>query len=225
MASNAVLRWLDGRGWLVLSGGAENSDEIRGLALGRAAADGGVAYISVGGAHGSAAEWVLTDMEDLGAPTGYLVDVASEDDLTVQKKLAEAGVVVITGGADLVDLRSGLMGAAVSGIQEAFENGAVVLAEGLGAAMFGAWVLMKNGEATSGLDWLQNALVLPGVTSVAEAQQAKTLLNIYPTALAVGVGSGSALALGPDGEVETWGFKQVTIALGRDYSAPTTTER
>jgi hypothetical protein len=214
MASNAILRWIDGRGWLVLS--ASNNDEVRAMVLARASADGGVAYVSMGGVE---AENVLADMEDLGASSGYLVDVLAEDDATIRQKLGEAGVIVIAAEVDVLDARDGLMGSAISGIRDAFANGAVVLAEGECAAVFGAWVMLDSGKIISGLDWLESALVLPGVTSVGESDKAKTVLNAQPAAIAVGIGLGSALVLGPDGEVETWGNKQVTVALGRDYSA------
>lgn len=217
MTHNNVLQWLDGRGWLVLSGGGEYRSDIRAQALARSAADGGVAYVTLG-SHSALGEQALNDMEDLGAPSGYLVDVISEDDQTIQSKLAEAGIVVIEGEAGIEDMRAGLIGAAADGIQSAFQNGAVVLVEGNAAAVFGAWILIKINELTSGLAWLENSLVMPGITSVAESGTAQNILMRQPAALAVGIGAGSALALGPDGEVETWGARQVTIALGKDYS-------
>jgi len=66
---------------------------------------------------------------------------------------------------------------------------------------------------------LENGVLLPGITAVSESEIGKTVLNRQPSAIALGIGIGSALALGPDGEVETWGGKQVTIALGRNYIA------
>jgi len=216
MARNNVLRWLDGRGWLVLSGGGANLSDIRAQALSRGAADGGVAYVSLSG-QTSDAEKVLADMEDLGAPPGYLVDILSEDDQTIQSILADAGMVVIEGSGTVDDLRSSLIGAAADGIQVAYQNGAIVLAEGRAAVVFGAWVLRDSGDVTSGLEWLENALIVLGITSVAQSVEAQSVLLLQPDALAVGIGAGSALALGPDGEVETWGEQQVTIALGKDY--------
>lgn len=211
MASSYVLRWKDGRGWLVLS--ADASSDIRALALGRAAADGGVAYISTG----NEGEQTLADMEDLGAPSGYLVDVLAEDDETITSKIADAGMVVISGESSVVEVRSGLMGAAEQGMQTAFGNGAVILAEGQGAAVFGAWVALESREFARGLEWLDNGLIVPGVTSLAESEPAREILNKQPLAIVIGIGAGSALALGPDGEVETWGNKQVAVALGRNY--------
>jgi hypothetical protein len=43
------------------------------------------------------------------------------------------------------------------------------------------------------------------------------VLRDYPDAIAIGIGPGSALVLGPNGEVETWGKQQVTISLGPGY--------
>lgn len=218
MARNNVLRWLDGRGWLVLSGGYVSGSEIRATALGRAAADGGVAYLNLGGEVGSG-EHALSDMDDLGAPPGYIVDVLTEDDETIQTKLADAGIIVVEAGANLTDVRSAVLGATSRGMQTAYQNGAVVLVEGLSIGVFGEWVMLESGTLASGLKWLENGVLLPGITAVSESEIGKTVLNRQPSAIALGIGIGSALALGPDGEVETWGGKQVTIALGRNYIA------
>jgi hypothetical protein len=83
--------------------------------------------------------------------------------------------------------------------------------------VFGAWVAAKSGELLSGLNWLENGLILPGLTVLADSELARRILREETLAIAIGIGSGSALALGPDGEVETWGAKQVAIALGSNY--------
>ncbi len=217
MARNNVLQWRDGRGWLILSGGHLSESEIRAKAIGHVDADGGVAYISFGG--NAEAEILLSDMQDLGAPPGYLVDVLSEDDETIRAKLGEASLIVVSSTSNIADIRSALMGAAVEGMQTAFENGAVVLLEGNSAAVFGAWMLLETGEIRQGIGWLSQMFVLPGVTAVAQSEAGRTALAEEASALALGIGEGSALALGPDGEVEPWGEQQVTIALGRSYVA------
>lgn len=217
MAQNAVLEWIDGRGWLVLSGDAASSAEIRALALNRMAADGVVAYISMGDS--DPAERALADLEDLGAPPGYLVDVLTEDDDTIHDKLAEAGMIIIGTGDDPEFIRSTLMGAAVAGIQDAFVNGAVILIEGLTAMIFGAWVLLKPGDLSYGLEWVQHALIIPGETAISESAVVRAVLDAQPAAIAIGIGPESALVLGPDGEVETWGERSVTITLGSQYGS------
>jgi hypothetical protein len=216
VAHKNVLRWLDGRGWLVLSGGAGGA--VRAQAIGRLAADGGVAYITLG-SNADEGEQVLADMADLGAPSGYMVDILSEDDETIQSKLAQAGMVVIEAAADAAQMRSALMGAASDGIQIAFENGAIVLAEGSSAAAFGSWVLALDERIVTGLEWLEGALVVTGTSAVGASPDAQRVLRAQAEAIAVGIDDQSALALGPDGEVELWGDGQVTVALGRAYQS------
>lgn len=214
MPTQAVFKWLDGRGWLVLSGGADDSGEIRGLALARSSADGGVACVALSSDPG-AGDRLLDDVEDLGAPSGYVVDIAAEDDESVRTKLSEAGVIVIISDESAETVSSALTGAAIEGIQTAYQNGAVVLAEGTCAMALGAFLADDEGSVSPGLNWLEDALVLPNVESA--AAYAKELLVAQPTAVAVGIGFGSGLALGPDGQVETWGKRQVTVALGANY--------
>lgn len=213
MPTRSVFHWPDGRGWIVLSGGVDPGGDIRAFAIGRAAADGGVAVVTTGGG-GESAERVLDDVEDLGAPSGYLVDVSSEDDATVTAKLADAGMILIEAGESAAEIKSALMGAAAEGIQTAFENGAVILAEGVSAQALGGWIVKDDGQLAAGLEWL-DGLIAPGVTSA--AQWGHDLLLEQPLAYVVGIGAGSALALGPDGQVETWGKGEVSVALGRNY--------
>ncbi|MBA3871273.1 MAG: hypothetical protein H0X30_19180 [Anaerolineae bacterium] len=220
MARNNVLQWRDGRGWLVLSGGYLPDSDVRAQTIGHIDADGSVAYVSFG-SNAESTEILMNDMQDLGAPPGYFVDVLSEDDDTIRAKLGEAGLIVVESGANSADMRSALMGAAVEGMQTAFENGAIILLEGKSASVFGAWLLLETGEIRQGIGWLSQMFVLPGVTEVALSEEGREALKEEASALAVGIGEGSALALGPDGEVEPWGEGRVTIALGRSFTAAT----
>jgi hypothetical protein len=215
MASQTVFRWLDGLGWLVLAGGVDVSSDVRALTLERAVADGGVAYVSL---QPDADDGALADMEDLGAPSGYLVDVLAEDDATVYDRLASASIVVIEDSANAETLRNALLGAAINGIQEAYERGAVVLAEGAAAAVFGAWLMPDSGEKTDGFGWLSNTGIIPASTDMTNLPQSRALMDDQADAIIVGLGVGSALVLGPNGEVETWGRREVTVALGPAYS-------
>ena len=219
MATSSVFRWLDGRGWLVFAGEEDCSGSVRAQALGRmAAADAIVAYIWLGG-DSAVGQRALDDMEELGAPSGYLVDVLSEDDETVVSKLSDAGMIVIESMADVEQLRSALLGAAIEGIQAAFSNGAVILVEGFSIITFGAWISLSSGNFKDGLEWIQSALLLPTDSGIADINAVRTLLADEPAAIAVGIGSGSALALGPGGELELWGTQHVTVALGSFYTS------
>jgi hypothetical protein len=207
MPSQSVFQWLDGNGWLVFSGGGD--DEIRALALGRSAADGAVACVSLTGDP----DQLLDDIADLGAPTGYLVDVYGEDDATLHDKLGQSGMVIVAGGEDPAHARGALRGAALEGIQTAYANGAIILLEGFSATAFGSWLIHETIE--DGLEWLIGAAVLTNVEDA--AFYAKPIFAVQPEAIAVNVMTGSALALGPDGQIERWGEREVTIVLGPAY--------
>jgi hypothetical protein len=214
MAGSNILQWIDGRGWLVFSGGAAVDTEIRARVLARATADGGVAYISINAPEHASA---LEDMDDLGAPAGYLVDVLVEDDDMIRKHLKESGIVVVEDTRSVTDLHGGLLGAAIDGMRAAFEKGAIVLVEGAGIAAFGKWLISESGEITPGLEWIANTLIVPTVASLGESEALRAVGKEDARVIAIGIGPTSALALGPDGQIELWGDRQVTIALGPGY--------
>lgn len=216
MAANNVLRWQDGRGWLVFAG-TVGDDDIRAAALGRVSADGALAYVCLG--MPDQCEHDLADLEELGAAAGYLVDVMTEDDDTIRQKLSDAGMIVIAGGGDAAQVRSALLGAAAEGILKAFANGALILVEGAAVQSGGAWVIAGADNLLLGLAWVENALLLPGITSISESAAARSTLLKQPAAIAIGIGPDSALVLGPDGEIETWGGRRISIALGSGYEA------
>ena len=210
--SEQVLRWPDGPGWLILSAGGDQSlgvmDDIRASALTRITIDGGVAYVGLNEADH---DDLIEEMGDMGAPTGYFVNVRVEDDVTIRDLLAEAGMILLPAEVDVMSLRDALQGAALEGMTSALARGAVVLAEGESIRLFG--VLMQEGA--SGIGWLENAFVVPNVSSISEAVSAREILKSGAAEVAVGVGDGSALVLGPDRRVEVWGDGNITIALGK----------
>lgn len=223
MPSQSVFHWLDGRGWLVLGGAGDlpkdrDPSEIRAKTLGRASADGVAAVVHFGGM--GAGDHLLDDIEDLGAPSGYVVDIVAEDDQTVRARLSEAGIVILSGAASALEARSALRGAAIDGIRTAHQNGAIVLVEGIAAMAFGSYILTPDNQPDEGLGWVLDALIVPG--AVAVGQTALPVLSAHPTAVAVGIGGGAALALGPDGEVEVWGARRISAALGSAYQASRT---
>lgn len=220
MPEQQIFKWLDGRGWIVLSGRTDASGgdvgDIRSLVLARSMADGGLACVSLAGGVDDA-ERLLDDLDDLGAPAGYIVDIVAEDDQTIQNHLADAGLIVIDSAPDPQTARSALLGAPIDGIQAAFNNGAIILVEGHSAAAFGAWITKDNGKVIDALEWLNGSLIVATDDKIADI--ARSVLEAQPTAFALGIGQGSALALGPDGEVQIWGKGQVSVALGSSFTA------
>lgn len=215
MAGFQVLQWIDGNGWLVFSGGSLPGSPIRAMALARASAEGAIAYISLAPDGGDA---LLDDMEDLGAPAGYMVDIVNEDPETIVEQIRQASVVVVESGERLDPLYHALRGPAVEGIRAAYERGALILVEGLGANLFGRWTVSDEGDVLPGLHWLENSFLEPGVEGSQESHVVQRILAEEPDAIAVTIAQGSALVLDSVGNVEIWGNGGVTISLGKNYA-------
>lgn len=214
MAHTSVFRWIEGSGLLVLAPGDRGSSDLRAETISRAAADGALVCAMVNGI-GESADALMDDIAQLGAPSGYVVDLVTEDDESIENQLRDAGIIIIESGKDVPSTRSALLGAAERGIRSAYQRGAVVLAEGLSALLFGRWVMREDRVLSDGLNWLSGALILP--TSQNLTELVKPVLLNHPSAYAVGIGGRSALALGPDDQVSVWGEGQIAVTLGTEY--------
>lgn len=210
-----VLRWRDGRGWIVLAGSsAQLGDqdgvdfEVEAQALTRIAYGEPIAYIWAAG-DADTADRHLALLDEMGAPTGYLVDIVTEDDHSIRAQLDEAGMIILGDGQAAETLRAALEGAALEGMQAAYARGAVILGIGAGAAALGSYL-----EGASGLGWVENAAIVPRYEQPSRAAALRALLEAHPSAYGIGIGSRSALALGAAGQVEVWGERKVTILLG-----------
>ncbi|MHB8628081.1 MAG: type 1 glutamine amidotransferase family protein [Aggregatilineales bacterium] len=211
-----VFQWHAGAGWLILAGGGAGSGtvgEVETLALGKATPGEPIAYIHAAG-DVETADQHLAALEDAGAPTGYLVDVQTEDDDTLREQLAQAGLIIVGDGPNPGALRNGLVGAALDGIGEAFGRGSSILAIGAGASVFGQ--KFRSGEQLrDGLGWLQRAIILPDYAPERDAPTMRALLIQYPDSFGLGIGVDSALAFGSgSGEVEAWGTRQLSLMIG-----------
>ncbi len=209
-----ILRWHAGRGWLVLSGGNTAGSPLRAQALERAiAADAGVVYLTLNPDDTS----VLDDLDDLGAPTGYTPDLMREPDEVIERQIQEASMVMIEDADNPLALKGMLSGPVLNGVKSALENGAIVFAEGLAAHVLGAWIIAPQG-LVEGVGLVENALILPAIASLTESPTAHEALVSRPDILAISIARGSALALGPQNRLETWGQRQITITLGQQNS-------
>lgn len=209
MPGFSVFRWREGRGWLVLAGSAQ--EETRAQVLARSAADGAVAVLAMPDGR---AEQILADLQDLGAASGYLVDVVTESDDELRYRIGEAGVVIISAAGDPDDVRSLLVGAALDGVEQAHQNGAIILAEGAAAQAFGAWIL-SGGVAPDGFGWLENLVIDIGPPPA--GGEAARVLETYPEGVALALADDAAIAFGPDGQVELWGSRRAAVLLGAAY--------
>jgi hypothetical protein len=186
---------------------------LRTAALARAAADGAVACVGVGSA--GLADDLLDDMQDLGAPTGYVVDLLADGDELAVSKLTDAGLVAVVSDSAAADVRAYLSGTVLDAVAHAFQNGAVVYLEGAAAEAFGDY-LVEAEQLTSAFGWVLQALIL--ATRDYPPEIDTVYLDQRPDGIVIEIGQQAALALGPDGELELWGSQRVRLALGAAYN-------
>jgi cyanophycinase-like exopeptidase len=217
-----IFRWQAGKGWIVLSGGgsceSEGNLDIETKLLSRTVSQGPLAYI-----------WAASDVEtadhhmdclrELGARTGYLIDILTEQDDILFQQLSEAGVIILGGGPRGAVLREALPGVVLRGLQEAFRRGATIYAAGSSSMAFGSH-FVDGDESFQGVGWLAQAIILPGYTPE-HADLLRDWVQQHPDSYGLGLGEGAALALGPRGEVEIWGNPAVTVSLGQHYQPST----
>ncbi|MCY4147388.1 MAG: hypothetical protein OXE95_10270 [Chloroflexi bacterium] len=208
MSGQTPFSWRDGEGWLVLSGGAHPLSEIRARALSRCDPFADIACIAQTDEMGDA---LMDDLADLGAPTGYHIDLTEPDNNQLYARITSAGLIVIA--ADCADsLRSALRQTAVHALKRALAGGTLLLCEGAAAGLFGEHRWTAGDGLTRGLNFVSGAVILPAGDESSDyaAWQAQSSLQ---EVACISLARGSALALGPDRNLETWGERDVTIRL------------
>lgn len=220
MTERGPFIWQESPGWIVLSGAADPLGETRALALSRANAGGDIAYISLSD---DMADALMDDMADLGAPTGYLVDLEAADNNAVYAGLIEADLIVIDAAASPDRLLRLMRQTAVHALKEALQRGALLLFEGESVAIAGEYFLMPDGNFESGLGYVSAALIKHDDGPKSDEASLRARLAL-PEVVLIGIAPGAALALGPGGQLETWGDSDITISLS-DMLTPRTYDK
>ncbi len=213
MPEKIPFNWLESNGWLVLSGSVDELSEIRAQSLSRLNDGGAVAYISLAGDMGDA---LMDDMMDLGAPTGYLVDLEDPDNNAIYERLTSASMIVIEPGDDIDKLRRLMTQTVMRAIKEALSLGTLILFEGIASTLAGERIIQGNGQIGKGLQLVSNCHIMPDVRSILEANNAEIIYAKHPETVFIAIQRGSALVLGPQQYIETWGDNQITISLGSE---------
>jgi cyanophycinase-like exopeptidase len=131
--------------------------------------------------------------------------------------LQEAGVLYL-GGENPLPIVSNLYNTqALRYIVEGFSTlqGLSLMGSAAGAAALGRWVFTPEPphQQAMGFGFLLNAVVVPHFTATENSPILKALPKIDPGLLGLGVPDGTALALGPQGQVEMWGESHVTAVV------------
>jgi cyanophycinase-like exopeptidase len=225
MTQTGPLQWRTGAGWLVLFGGGrwEDIDEvIHSSAISAIADESPIAFLPAADPDPTYGESFLSYYADLGAPPGYVVPVTdqlSARDPANYRRLSQASLIYIGSGSiqRLIEAVEGTP--VIEAIAEAFDSGAVIVGASVGAMLLGKWGLSNsNGKVYRGWGWVPDAVVVPHYTPE-RSDEVRSSLRRYPEALALGIPDNVALALGPEGELETWTDtgSQVTVTIGAKF--------
>ncbi len=230
MPQGGPLRWVDGNGWLILSGGGAlgrgERDAVTAGVLSRANLDRPcVVLLSEG--EPEDAEALLDHYTALGGPVGeaYLLSDMTQQELegpAFLTLLAEAGILHLEGPDALNLARRLQQTAALEAIVKGFATlqGLIIVGAAGGAAALGAWVTSASALTLEapGLNFLQTAIVTAPFTSTEDAVGLRRQLAAHPGFIGLGIPERVALALGPQGQVETLGQGEVTAVVRQTES-------
>ena len=132
----------------------------------------------------------------------------------------QAGLVVLAGGTNLLWLEALDRTALEESLLQQLEDGGMVLALGAPAAALGSWMFPAEGEEpVIGLGWMPGGIVLPGIGDPSTLPEIRKLLASQARSYALGLLPDTALAVGPEGEVEVWSSQAPTLMLGKGWNA------
>lgn len=214
--------WHASSGWIVLSGSADALSEVRARALSRCDASGAIAYISFAGDMGDA---LMDDMAELGATSGYLVDLDEHDSNEIYERLSGAAMIVVEADVPSDGLARLLRQTAIHAMKDALNRGGLILLEAAAAATAGDYLVESSTKISAGLGLVQNTLVAAEPHDTVDNESLRSLRLQMPDTTFIGLAPGSALVLGPEGAIETWGERQVSISLGNLAGASVDIER
>lgn len=216
--AGGLIEWPAGAGWLVLAGSSDwGQGEARWIDLAAlSVADLGrqVVFVPTAGCMDGAE--FLAYYEDLGALPGVVAPIFTAEDAArpeVRRLLARSGLIYL-GDGDSRRLIEALAGSqALEGMAEAYRRGAVIVGAGAGAVALAAWGRAADGALLAGWGWLRQAVIEPHFEGEVSAARLREMVRRTQARYGLGIPKRTALALAPDGAVETWGAGQVTVSL------------
>ncbi len=242
MPQQGPLLWLDGEGWLVLLGGGDwrrgETEHVDAQLLSLANLDRPMVALLADGSTADADD-LLDHYTSLGGPGGVALSLpmVTRDQLQAASFLSlleEAGILYL-GGENPLPLVNNLHStAALATIIEGFSTlqGLTLIGSGAGAAALGRWVFSPQPpyQQAMGLGFVMNAVIAPHFKGTeqspilralphidtgprVDAQTGESVPALLRTLLGLGIPDATALALGPQGQIEMWGDGQVTAVV------------
>jgi hypothetical protein len=214
-ALSKILQRPSGEGWIILAGGPLPENHIlRVLALINRAGSA-IALVPKSNNLSDAEEMLSPWLDRLGWPGKA---VSCEADADVEEYVSEASLILLPDLSSPEEYGDAFSRTdAGEFILGALDEGALVLAEGFAAELFGEVVdyLSSSGEQYfgPGLGWISGAVIQSHFTEVRNA----AILLKRKTFFRIGIPSNTTLALGPDDLREVWGDIQPTITFGSEW--------
>jgi len=161
---------------------------------------------------------LLAELEILFDVEVRRVDTTQAEMDEIRRIWLEAGVLILLGG-DPHAWKAWIGDQLFQGVpQEVLAEDCLLLALGPAAAALGTWWYDASEEPLArGLGWLLGAIVVLGEQDPGLLEAVRDQLEEQEGLHAVGLRPGSLLALGPAGEVESWGDRAPVLLLGRGW--------
>lgn len=225
MPQRGPLTWVDGEGWLILVGGGDwrrgETDIVDAHILSLANLDRPIVALLSEGDH-EYAHGLIEHFTHLGGPGGEALILAGTQRQALHEPrflslIAEAGILYLGGTQPWILARSLQQTPALAQILKGYGTlqGLLIVGADGGAAALGAWVARAEPVAAAipGLGFVRSAIIAPQFTGAEEAKVLRAQLRQHPGFLGLGIPRGTALALGPEGQVESWGPSTITAVV------------
>ena len=228
MPRQGPLEWIDGNGWLVLSGSdthcAGLTGEVDARLLTVANLDRPLVVLLSEGER-SEAEAVVQHFVALGGPAGagfILADLTARDleRGELPELLGAAGILYLGGNSPLALVEQLRPSPLLKGMVRGFATlqGLLIVGAGEVGRALGAWFVDSDDQLVTGLNFLRSAIIAPHFTGSAQAMELQRVLQARPGFVGLGIPRGTALALGPRGQVQSWGSGEVTAVVRKAVS-------
>ncbi len=225
MPQRGPLQWVDGEGWLILSGGGDwesgETDAVDAHILSIANLDRPMIILLSEGER-EFGHRLLDHYTTLGGPGGEVMMLDGPQRQILHEPrfmtlLAEAGILYLGGDEPWILTRSLQNTVALAQILKGYGTlqGLLIVGADAGAMALGAWVTRAGREDAliPGLGLVRSAIIAPQFTTTQETPALRAQLRQHPGFVGLGIPRGAALALGPQGQVEIWGQGEITAVI------------
>ncbi len=225
MPQQGPLQWLDGEGWLVAAGCGDvlrgDLDAVIAPLLSLVNLDRPMVALLAEGTRADA-DAVLDAFTALGGPGGEAFALPETTRALFHapaflELLAEAGLLYLGGENPLPLLLNLHNTPALDRIRRGFTTlqGLTLIGIGGAAATLGRYAIGPAPDYLQalGLDFLPTAVIEPHFTRTKDSIVLRNLNQLGAGLLGLGLPDATALAFGPQGQVETWGAGQATAVV------------